>query len=163
MANIKGLMTSKSNEWYTPQKLFDYLNSMYGFTLDPCATKQSAKCKKYYTIEDNGLMKDWGGHSVFVNPPYGRELGKWVEKAANESLKLGTIVVMLIPARTDTKYFHDYIFNWACEITFIKGRVKFERPDGTNNGAATFPSAIVVFDETEKPKKIDTLDLNNIK
>ena len=135
----------ESNEWETPQELYDELNKEYGFTLDPCATKESAKCDKYYTEEDNGLIQDWGG-VVFMNPPYGRQINKWIEKAYKESLK-GATVVCLIPARTDTRYWWDYIFPYA-EIRFIKGRIKFKK-DGIS-APAPFPSAIVIFNNKRK-------------
>ena len=131
---------SKSNEWTTPPDLFNELNYKHNFTLDPCCTKQSALCDKYYTIEDDGLKQDWGGEIVFMNPPYGREIGKWVEKAYKESLK-GAVVVCLIPARTDTRYWHDYIFPYASGIKFLKGRLKF----GNGKNSAPFPSAIIEF------------------
>ena len=133
--------SSKSNEWTTPQDLYDKLNKEFNFTLDPCCTKESAKCDKYYTKEDDGLSKDWRYDRVFMNPPYGREISKWIEKAYKESLK-GAVVVCLIPARTDTRYWHDYIFTKA-EVRFLKGRVKFGK-NGIHT-PAPFPSAIVIF------------------
>ena len=131
----------KSNEWTTPQDLYDKLNKEFNFTLDPCCTKESAKCDKFYTKEDDGLSKDWRYDTVFMNPPYGREIPKWIEKAYKESLK-GAVVVCLIPARTDTRYWHDYIFTKA-EVRFLKGRVKFE--NGKKPQPAPFPSAVVIF------------------
>ena len=133
--------SSQSNEWSTPQALFDKLNSEFGFTLDPCATSENAKCSKYYTKQDDGLSKNWNGERVFVNPPYGHEIGKWVKKAYEEYLK-GAIVIMLIPARTDTSYFHDYILGKAT-LRFIRGRIKFS--DGLTR--SPFPSMIVIFKE----------------
>jgi site-specific DNA-methyltransferase (adenine-specific) len=138
---MKVHFSSKSNEWTTPQNFYIKLNDEFNFTLDPCCTKESAKCKKYYTIEDDGLSQDWSNERVFMNPPYGREIGKWIKKAYEESKK-SAIVVCLIPARTDTRYWWDFIFPYA-EVRFIKGRLKF-----TNNGKsapAPFPSAIVIF------------------
>ncbi|MFW3569959.1 DNA N-6-adenine-methyltransferase, partial [Staphylococcus caprae] len=132
--------SSKSNEWYTPQYLFDELNEKYQFTLDPCASHENAKCDKYFTIEDDGLTKDWSKDIVFMNPPYGRNIKHWIKKAYEESVK-GATVVCLIPARTDTTYWHDYIFNNAYNIKFLKGRIKF----GGAVNSAPFPSAIVVF------------------
>lgn len=132
--------SSDSNEWYTPKYIYDELNNEFGFTLDPCCTPESAKCEKFYTQETDGLAQDWTGERVFMNPPYGREIGKWVKKAVESD----ALVVMLIPARTDTRYFHDYIYhNPKCEIRFIKGRIKFETPTGVKD-AAPFPSMIVV-------------------
>ena len=132
--------SSKSNEWATPKDLFEKLNKEFNFTLDPCATKENAKCDKYYTIEDDGLIQDWSNDIVFMNPPYGREIKYWVQKAYEESLK-GAKVVCLIPSRTDTTYWHDYIFGKASDIRFLKGRLKF----GESKNSAPFPSAIIVF------------------
>lgn len=136
----KGMMTSNTNEWATPVKFFEKLNKEFNFTLDPCATSENAKCKKYYTKEDNGLLKDWSGERVFCNPPYGREISYWVKKSYEENKVNHTFIVMLIPARTDTSYFHDYIYNKQ-EIRFIRGRLKFN--DGKN--PAPFPSMLVIF------------------
>ena len=135
-------MTSNTDEWATPQAFFDELNKEFNFTLDPCSTKENHKCNKYYTKEDDGLSKDWRNEIVFCNPPYGREIGKWVEKAfMTNQLNMGdNPIVMLLPARTDTKYFHEYIYNKA-EIRFIKGRLKF----GDSKNSAPFPSMIVIF------------------
>lgn len=132
----KGLFTSLTDNWETPQYLFDELDREFHFTLDPCSNDENAKCKKHFTIEDNGLLQDWNNDIVFMNPPYGREIGKWVEKA----YKSNTTVVCLLPARTDTKWFHDYIYNKS-EIRFIKGRLKF----GNSKNSAPFPSMIVIF------------------
>lgn len=132
--------SSKSNEWTTPQHLFDELNQEFNFTLDPCATEENAKCSKHFTIEDDGLSKDWSNDVVFMNPPYGREIKKWIKKAYEESLN-GATVVCLIPARTDTMYWHDFIFDKADDIRFLKGRLKF----GNGKNSAPFPSAIVVY------------------
>lgn len=140
MANIQGCFSSKSNEWSTPQEFFDELDKEFHFTLDPCSTHENCKCKKHYTIEENGLEQNWGGEIVFCNPPYGSEIGKWVEKCYREGTKDKTIVVMLIPSRTDTRYFHDYIYQ-RCEIRFIKGRLKF----GDGKASAPFPSMLVIF------------------
>lgn len=132
--------SSKTNEWSTPQTFFDELDKEFNFTLDPCATHDNAKCKKYYTIEDDGLLQDWSKDIVFMNPPYGREIKHWVQKAYEESLK-GATVVCLIPARTDTSYWHEYIFDKADDIRFIKGRLKF----GDGKNSAPFPSAVIVY------------------
>lgn len=123
-----------------PPEFFNTLNEEFHFTLDPCSTDENHKCDKYYTIEDDGLSKDWSGHNVWCNPPYGRKIGKWVEKCYREGHKDNTLVVMLIPARTDTKYFHDYILHRA-EIRFVPGRLKF----GDSNNSAPFPSMLVIF------------------
>ena len=133
------LFSSKSVVWETPQDLFDKLNAEFHFDLDVCALPENAKCEKYYTPEDDGLLQPWNG-VCWCNPPYGRTIGKWVQKAY-ETFAGGGTVVMLLPARTDTKWFHEYIYNKA-EIRFIKGRLKF----GNSKNAAPFPSMIVVFD-----------------
>lgn len=132
------MFSSKTDNWATPQDFFDELDKEFHFTLDPCADGHNHKCPVYYTKQDDGLHKPWGGN-VFCNPPYGRELGKWVEKAYTESRK-GACVVMLIPARTDTRWFHDFILGKA-EIRFIRGRLKF----GGSKNAAPFPSMVVVY------------------
>lgn len=136
----QGMFTSNSNEWATPQKLFDELNEEFHFTLDPCADEFNHKCDKFYNKEQDGLRQSWNGEIVFCNPPYGRELPKWVEKCYKEHIEHNITVVMLIPARTDTSYFHDYIYHNS-EIRFIRGRLKFS--DGKN--PAPFPSMIVVY------------------
>ena len=128
--------SSRSNEWQTPPALFARLHSEFNFTLDPCASHENHKCEKYFTKADNGLSKSWAGERVFMNPPYGREIGHWVEKAYREN----ALVVSLIPARTDTRYWHEYCMK-ANEIRFISGRVKF----GDGSQPAPFPSCIVVF------------------
>lgn len=137
----QGLFSSNSNEWATPQAFYDELNAEFHFDLDPCATESNAKCNNFYTIENDGLTKDWGGARVFCNPPYGRELHRWVKKCYDESRKPNTLVVMLIPARTDTAYFHDYIYHKAKEIRFIRGRLHFNE----SRQGAPFPSMVVIF------------------
>lgn len=139
---IKAMLSSKAMDWETPQDFFDELDREFNFNLDPCATKKTAKCDKFFTKEEDGLSKDWGGFTVFCNPPYGRAIKDWVKKCAEESKKKDTIIVMLIPARTDTKYFHEYIYKKKnVEIRFIKGRLKF----GNSKNSAPFPSMVVVF------------------
>lgn len=140
--NTELMFSSKSDMWATPQPFFDALNAEFGFTLDVCATPDNAKCERYYTPEDDGLAQDWGGNTVWCNPPYGREIGKWIEKAAESK----TLVVMLLPARTDTAWFHNYIYQKA-EIRFIRGRLKF----GGAKNSAPFPSMIVIFRSKEVP------------
>ena len=143
MAMNRSLLSSKSNEWATPQTVFDELNKEFNFTLDPAATSENAKCQRFFTKEQDGLNQDWSGETVFCNPPYGREIGKWVEKCYTEHIKHNITVVMLIPARTDTTYFHEYIYKRS-EIRFIKGRIKFIQ-NGKEGDAAPFPSMIVIY------------------
>ena len=133
------LFSSASEEWETPQELFDKLNSIYHFNLDPASTDENAKCSLHFTRQDDGLSKNWGGYRVFCNPPYGRGIGKWVQKAWEESQKPGTLAVMLLPARTDTRWFHDYCMKGS--VKFIRGRLKF----GKSRNSAPFPSMIVIF------------------
>lgn len=121
-------MTSNKDDWETPQWLFDKLDAIHHFTLDPCSTHENAKCERHYTVEDDGLSKSWEGETVFCNPPYGRGIGEWVKKCAEESAHAK--VVMLIPARTDTAYFHDYIYHKA-KVTFLRGRLRFEVGGGS--------------------------------
>ena len=137
----QGMMTSNTDEWETPQWLFDQLNDEFHFTLDPCSTDENAKCEKHYTRKDDGLAKDWSGETVWCNPPYGKQLPLWVEKCAKHAAGGGT-AVMLIPARTDTMAFHKWIYGKA-EVRFLQGRLRFG--DAKNN--APFPSMIVIFRE----------------
>lgn len=146
-AALKTIFSSDSTDWTTPWAFFEKLNKKYDFTLDPCASIESAKCEKYYTATDDGLLQNWGGHTVFMNPPYGRGLSKWVQKAYEESKKANTKVVCLLPSRTDTKWWHTYCMK-ADEIYFIKGRLKF----GDSTNSAPFPSAVIIFSNDFKPK-----------
>ena len=135
------MFSSKSLEWATPQHFFDQLEEQFGeFTLDPCANESNYKVRNRFTTKDNGLEKDWQGHHVFMNPPYGRVIKKWIKKAYEEAQKEDTTVIALIPARTDTRYWHDYVMK-AAAIYFVKGRLKF----GNGDNSAPFPSAVVVF------------------
>lgn len=138
------LLSSKKQDWCTPKEFFDVLDAEFHFTLDAAATKKSAKCSAYFTPEDDALKKSWRtSGAVFCNPPYGREVRKWVRKAYEES-RNGQVVVMLLPARTDTSYFHDYIYGHA-EIRFIRGRLRFTDENGNKKDAAPFPSMIVIY------------------
>ena len=134
-----GMFTSDTSEWATPQDFFDKLNAEFHFTLDPCATPENAKCGKFYTKEQNGLAQDWTGETVFCNPPYGKEISAWVEKCYKHSLS-GECAVMLIPSRTDTRWFHEWVYGKA-ELRFVKGRLRFN----DSKGSAPFPSLVVVY------------------
>lgn len=134
-------MTSNKDDWETPQALFDELDARFHFTLDPCSTHENAKCAKHYTAEEDGLSQSWEGETVFCNPPYGRGIGEWVRKCHEESAHAK--VVMLLPARTDTAYFHDHIYHKA-KVRFIRGRLKFE-VGGVPGQSAPFPSMIVEY------------------
>jgi phage N-6-adenine-methyltransferase len=142
----KGLYTSSSAEWSTPQDFFDKINVEFGpFDLDPCATSKNAKAPKFFTKEQNGLRKKWRG-KVWMNPPYGREITAWMKKAYIASLTTADIVVCLVPARTDTKWWHDYAMKG--KLRFVRGRLKFSG----SKMSAPFPSAIVIF-KSPKTKK----------
>ena len=139
--NNSVMFSSKTDQWATPQWFFDELDKEFHFTLDPCADESNHKCEKYFTKEHDGLSCDWSGETVFCNPPYGRELPLWVKKCFEE-VTSGSCpcAVMLIPARTDTRWFHEYIYGKA-EIRFLKGRLKF----GGSKNSAPFLSMVVVF------------------
>ena len=138
--NTKVLFSSKEEKWATPQDFFDKLNDEFHFTLDAAASPDNAKCANYFTEEQDGLAQSWGGHTVWCNPPYCYKTGLWVKKAYEEHQRTGCTVVMLLPSRTDVRWFHDYILGKA-EIRFIKGRLKF----GGNKNSAPFPSIVVIY------------------
>jgi phage N-6-adenine-methyltransferase len=137
--DLDTIFSSKKQDWATPQAFYDKLNERFHFTLDPCADETNHKCDKYFTEKEDGLKQDWSKDIVFCNPPYGRDVGKWVKKAYHESRK-GATVVMLIFARTDTAIWHDYIFDIA-KVEFIRGRLKF----GDAKNSAPMGSALVIF------------------
>lgn len=135
----RGLFSSASSEWETPQKFFETLDVEFGFTLDVCARPENAKCPRYFSPEEDGLRQEWAPEVCWMNPPYGREIGKWIQKAYEEAQK-GATVVCLLPSRTDTAWWHEYVMR-AAEVRFIRGRLRF---GGAENGAP-FPSCVVVF------------------
>ena len=134
-----GMMTSSTDLWETPQDFFDALNAEFGFELDVCALPKNAKCTRYYTPEDDGLSMAWEG-VCWMNPPYGRQIGRWVEKAYQEAERGRATVVCLLPARTDTRWFQDFCLK-SRDIRFIRGRLRF----GDAKNSAPFPSVVVVF------------------
>ena len=139
--NTDVMFSSATDNWSTPQDFFDKLNDEFHFTLDVCADENNHKCEHYYTKEIDGLSRPWIG-TVWCNPPYGRKIGEWVRRAYISSQIGSATVVMLLPARTDTRWFHDYIYNKSnTEIRFIKGRLKF----GGCKNSAPFPSMVVIF------------------
>ena len=142
--------SSERDNWETPQDFFDKLNEEFGFTLDVCAEDDTAKCEKYYTKKDAAFTKEWKA-VCWMNPPYGRGIGVWLKKAYETSQNEST-VVCLIPSRTDTKWWHDYVMQ-AAEIRFVKGRLKF---DGHKN-SAPFPSAVVVFKMFGEKQKFSSI------
>lgn len=137
--NNEVMFSSKTCEWETPQAFFDALNDEFHFDLDVCATAENAKCPQYFTKEQDGLSQQWHG-GCWMNPPYGREISKWVRKAYESVVTGGCqLVCCLLPARTDTAWWHDYCMNG--EIRFVRGRLKF----GGSRNSAPFPSAVVIF------------------
>jgi len=136
----KGLFSTGNGEWETPQELFDIINGIFRFDVDVCAKAGNAKCERYFSPEQDGLTQDWIG-TVWCNPPYGREIGKWVYRAHNSHIFNGTTVVMLLPSRTDTQWMHSHVFCGA-HVIFLKGRLSF----GDAGGSAPFPSLLAVYD-----------------
>lgn len=148
--SVFGVMfSSKSDTWETPQDFFDLLDAEFHFNLDVCALPENTKCAAYYTPEMDGLHQPWYGR-CWCNPPYGRSVNKWVRKGYLASQE-GALVVMLLPGRTDTKWFHDYIYGKA-EVRFVRGRLKF----GGAKNSAPFPSMVVIF----RGKEHDSNDLD---
>lgn len=152
MTKWDALLSRKSDEYSTPSWLYDQLNDEFSFTLDPCATDDNHKCEKYFTKDQDGLNQSWAYERVFCNPPYSK-ISEWVRKAYEETRNKNTLVCMVIPARTDTRYFHDYILHRS-EIRFLKGRVKF----GSEKYNAPFPSMVVIFRGAEM-KDTDQIDI----
>lgn len=136
------LFSKESDEWATPWPLFNWLNQSFQFTLDPCATADTAKCAKFYTQEDDGLIQSWNSERVFMNPPYSH-VNEWMKKAHAEAQQ-GATVVCLTAARTDTRWFQDFVIGKANEIQFLPGRVTFLRPEKAAN-TAPFPSVVIVY------------------
>lgn len=136
----EGMMSSNKEDWATPAGFFGAVDDEFGFTLDACASDWNHKVDNYFTKEDDALTRSWAGHIVWMNPPYGREIGKWMKKAYEESRN--AVVVCLVPARTDTAWWHDYAMQG--DIRFLRGRIKFETEGGPMD-AAPFPSALVIF------------------
>ena len=134
--NTDVMFSSKTDLWETPQELFDKYDAIYHFETDVCALTENAKCERFFTPKMDGLKQEWTG-VCWCNPPYGRQIGKWVEKA----VKSFATVVMLLPARTDTKWFHDWCLPYG-KIEFLRGRLKF----GGCDNSAPFPSMIVIFE-----------------
>jgi len=124
--------------WSTPKDFFEQVNRVFDFDIDVCATQENAKCEKFFTESDDGLSKEWKG-TCWMNPPYGRDIKHWVKKAYISARIHKSTVVCLLPARVDTKWWHDYCCK--AEVYFIKGRLKF----GDSKNSAPFPSALVIF------------------
>ena len=140
MNSVKGIFSRLSDVWETPLALFETYNTEFHFTLDPCSTDENAKCEKHYTLDDNGLYQSWENEIVWCNPPYSG-CYDWCIKALNESRNNNATVVMLLPSRTDTKWFHDIVLPYADEIRFIRGRLRFNN----SKSNAPFASLIAIF------------------
>ena len=156
MAINKWLLTSKTEERSTPQYVFNWLNNQFNFTLDPCSTHENAKCKKHYTKKEDWLKQDRSQDTVFINPPYWTEIKKRIEKAYITQFESDHEIVMLLPARTDTSRFHNYIYDETkgkarenTKIYFIKWRLKF----WWSENSAPFPSMLVIFNDTKNKFK----------
>ena len=136
------LFSSQSVDWETPIHFFNELNSEFNFQLDVCASPKNAKCRRFFTEETDGLSQDWKG-TCWMNPPYGRQIADWMKKAYESSIA-GATIVCLVPARTDTRWWHEFAMRG--EIRFVRGRLKF----GGSKFNAPFPSAVVIFRKTDK-------------
>jgi phage N-6-adenine-methyltransferase len=144
--------SKNSDEWETPRWLYDKLDSIFHFTLDPCATHENHKCTKYYTIEQDGLLQDWNNEIAFINPPYSK-IKDWAKKWAQAYR--GTFV-LLIPSRTDTRYVHQYIFPHSSVVCFVKGRLKFGGINVNEKNSAPFPSMLAIYGIVDD-KQLDVL------
>ena len=154
----KGLFTSQSEEWETPQYVFRALDSEFHFEVDVCATSQNAKCKTFFDVTVDGLKQEWSPFRCWMNPPYGSKISNWVRKAYQES-QSGALVVCLLPARTDTKWWHHSAMK-AGEIRFIEGRISF----GQGKQSAPFPSCVVIFyPELENPYKMSVPVIKSVR
>lgn len=143
MGNLNhGLMSSNRDDWETPRDLFARCDAIWHFDLDVASTHDNALCESHFTAEEDGLSQDWSGHRAWMNCPYGREIGEWVKKAAEEGQKPNTVVVGLIPNRTDSAWYQQYVLPYAAEIVPLAGRVRF-CIDGEPQQSAPFPSALV--------------------
>lgn len=153
-----GMFTSDADDWTTPDAFYRLLDSEFRFTLDPCCYAHTAKCPEYFTKEDDGLRQEWRGR-VFMNPPYGRAIGTWVRKAYDAAQTTADVVVCLIPARTCSKWWHDYCMR-AAEVRLVCGRLRFggQQPEKGHN--APFPNAVIVFRRGHRQPTLSTIYRN---
>lgn len=153
-----GMFSSSSDEWETPQYVFDILQKEFDFQIDVCANIENTKCKEYFTKEIDGLKQEWSPYRCWMNPPYGKAIKQWIRKAFNESQK-GALVVCLIPSRTDTKWWHEFAMR-SSEIRLIEGRLSF----GNGKQSAPFPSCIVIFyPEFDNPYKLSVPVIKSVR
>lgn len=146
--NAKQLFSSESVEWRTPDWVMGLVRSEFDLGLDACANAENAQCERYITAQDDCLLIDWGeraqGVAVWMNPPWGRDIGKYVRRAHEQASKHSLVVVCLLPASTDTRWWHDYVMR-AADVRFFRGRLHFVRSDG-HTGPCTKGCALVIFD-----------------
>jgi phage N-6-adenine-methyltransferase len=148
MDNMDVHFSSEKDTWETPQDFYDRLDKEFGFTLDPCCLESSAKCETFFTPEEDGLRQEWAGHTVFMNPPYGKEIGDWMRYAAEQSVEYGITVVCLIPMRSCSQWFHRTVIDYHANVRLVEGRLKF----GGSKTSAPFPSAVAIFAPWAKGK-----------
>ena len=141
-AKNNGRYNGNGRHWETPPEIFDPLDEEFDFTLDPCATQETAKCLEFFTEAENGLALPWGSHRVFMNPPYGREIYAWTRKARIEQAS-GSLVVGLLPASTDLAWWHEDVIEHA-EVRYIRGRVRF-LTGGPYRASGFFASVVVIW------------------
>ena len=156
MSDLSVHFSSASPTWDTPSDFFNTINQEFNFTLDPACMEYSAKCPKFYTPETDGLSQSWEGETVWLNPPYGRVIGDWIKKAYEEAQKPNPTVVLLLPSRTDTKWFHDYCIKG--EVRLIRGRLKFTNVHNDTSTTAPFPSVLVVFGDKYWGNPVTTIN-----
>jgi phage N-6-adenine-methyltransferase len=137
-------LSSACDYWETPPELFARLDAEHKFTLDPCSDGKNNLLPTHFTRRSNGLARSWRGHRAFMNPPYGRVIPAWVEKARRECRDSGVLVVALIPARTDTNWWHDHVLDACADVEYVRGRISFYL-HGVKGGKAPFASAIVTY------------------
>ncbi len=153
-----GLFTSRTEEWETPKYVFSALTNEFQFQVDVCATSENTKCKVYFDKSVDGLKREWSPFRCWMNPPYGKNISKWMKKAFEESQR-GALVVCLIPSRTDTKWWHDWVMR-ASEIRFISGRISF----GDGKQSAPFPSCVVIYyPELDSPYKLSVPVIKSVR
>ncbi len=143
-------MSSQSAEWRTPSSLFQALHSQHQFTIDAAATRKNTQLPRFFTAEQDGLAQDWSGHRVWLNPPYGKTMPLWMAKAATAD----ALVVVLVPARTDTAWWHDWVISEATQIAYVRGRLSFEGA----RSSAPFPSAIVTYAPCARKRRAIAID-----
>ncbi len=153
-----GLFTSRTEEWETPGYVFSTLNDEFHFQVDVCATIENKKCDKYFDKDIDGLDQEWSPYRCWMNPPYGKKISQWVKKAYKESQR-GALVVCLVPSRTDTRWWHEWVMK-ASEIRLVAGRINF----GNSKQSAPFPSSIVVYyPELDNPFKLSVPIIKSVR